>query len=114
MEPNIVIATTLRSRRLPAYGRQVHDNLTAGMLPAFGGNTVAVCIGWPTRCVLAYVVCIRDERRADGWDFDFLAGMDSIVWFDRQDRSYAEEVRDELVKAGCPIVAMLQMPEGDQ
>jgi hypothetical protein len=101
-------------RRLPAYGRQVRDSLNAGMLPAIGGNTVAVCIGWPARCVFAHVVCIRDERAADGWDFDFLAGVESIVWFDRRDRSYAEEVRHELVKAGCPIVAMLQLPEDEQ
>ncbi len=99
------------NRRLPAYGRQVRDNLNAGRLPALGGNTVAVCIGWPARCVLTHVVCLRDERPANEWNFDFLAGVESIVWFDRRDRSYAEEVRGELVKAGCPIVAMLQLPE---
>jgi hypothetical protein len=101
-------------RRLPAYGRQVRDNLNAGMLPAIGGNTVAVCIGWPAHCPFAYVVCNRDERPAHGWEFDFLGGVESIVWFDRRDRSYAEEVRHELVKAGCPIVAMLQLPEDEQ
>ena len=59
-------------------------------------------------------MCVPDERIANDWDFDFLAGTDSIVWFDRQDQSYAEEVRHELVKAGCPLVAMLQLPEDDQ
>ena len=101
-------------RRLPAYGREVRANLNSGMLPAIGGNTVAVCIGWPAQCVLAHVVCMPTERPASQWDFDFLAGTESIVWFERQDRSYAEEVRRELVKAGCPLVAMLQLPEGDQ
>lgn len=105
---------TTTPRRLPAYGRQVRDQLSAGMLPAVGGNCIAVCIGWPARCVLAHVVCVPDERIASGWDFDFLAGLDSIVWFDRQDKSYAEEVRHELAKAGCPLVAMLQLPEDDQ
>jgi hypothetical protein len=103
-----------QSRRLPAFGRHVRDQLNAGMMPAVGGNTVAVCIGWPARCVLAHVVCLRDERPADGWDFNFLAGVETIVWFDRQDRGYAEEVRRELVNAGCPVVAMLQVPEDDQ
>ena len=101
-------------RRLPAYGRQVRDNLNAGRVPALGGNTIAVCIGWPTQCVLAHVVCMPDERAANQWDFDFLAGTEPIVWFGRRDRSYAEEIRRELVKAGCPLVAMLQIPEDEQ
>lgn len=101
-------------RRLPAYGRQVRDHLNSGMLPALGGNTVAVCIGWPAQCVLAHVVCLPDERPADGWDFGFLTGVDSIVWFDHRDRTYAEDVRCELIAAGCPIVAMLQLPPEDE
>jgi hypothetical protein len=100
-------------RRLPAYGRQVRANLNAGKVPALCGNTIAVCVGWPAHCIFAHVVCVRDERSADQWDFDFLAGMDAIVWFDRRDLTYAEEVRLELLKAGCPIVAMLQLPEGE-
>lgn len=103
--------TMATERRLPAYGRQVRDNLNAGMLPAIGGNTVAVCIGWPKQCLFTHVVCIRDERPADGWDFDFLAGVEAIVWFDRRDRTYAEDIRQQLLNAGCPIVAMLQLPE---
>ena len=99
---------------MPAYGRQVRDNLNAGRMPALGGNTIAVCVGWPARCVLAYVVCAPEECPADGWDFRFLAGVEPIVWFGRQDRTYAEQVRRELVKVGCPIVAMLQLPEDDQ
>jgi hypothetical protein len=83
-------------------------------MPALGGNTVAVCIGWPAQCVFAHVVCVPDERPANQWDFDFLAGMESIVWFDRRDRGYAEQIRRELIKAGCPLVAMLQLPEDDQ
>lgn len=101
-------------RRLPAYGRQVRDNLNAGMVPALGGNTVAVCIGWPAQCVFAHVVCVRDERPADGWDFGFMAGVEAIVWFDYRDRTYAEDVRHELIATGCPIVAMLQLPEDEQ
>lgn len=97
--------------RLPAYGKRIRDKLNAGMLPAIGGNTVAVCIGWPVCCVLAHVVCAPDERPADGWDFGFLTGVETIVWFGRQDRSYAQQVRRALVKVGCPIVAMLQLPE---
>ena len=108
------VMKTTTSRRLPAYGRQVRDNLNAGRIPALAGNTVAVCIGWPAQCVFAHVVCLRDEHPAEGWDFAFLAGVETIVWFDRQDRSYAEEVSRELVKAGCPIVAMLQLPGGEQ
>jgi len=105
---------TSSHRRLPAHGRQVRDNLLGGLLPAVGGNTVAVCIGWPARCVLAHVVCVPAERAANEWDFDFLAGVESIVWFARQDCRYAEEVRRELVKAGCPQVAMLQLPDDAQ
>lgn len=101
-------------RRLPAYGRQIRDQLNAGMLPAVGGNTVSVCIGWPARGPFAYVVCAPDERPAEGWDYDFLAGVETIVWFDRKDRSYAEKVRRELVKADCPIAYMLQLPEDEQ
>lgn len=108
------MSASTQDRRLPAYGRQIRDNLNAGKLPALCGNTIAVCIGWPDQCVFAHVVCMRDERPANQWDFDFLAGMESIVWFDRRDRSYAEDVRRELVKAGCPTVAMLQLPEDEQ
>lgn len=102
------------ARCLPAYGRQVRDRLNAGEIPELGGGSIAVCIGWPTRCVLAHVVCIRDERPADGWDFDFLAGVEAIVWFDRRDGSYAQDVRHHLLRVGCPVVAMLQLPERDQ
>jgi hypothetical protein len=102
------------ARRLPAYGRSIRDNLYAGRVPALGGNTVAVCIGWPTRCALAHVVCLRDDCAANGWDFSFLAGVEAIVWFDRRDRRYAEEVRRELINVGCPVVAMLQLPEDEQ
>jgi hypothetical protein len=103
-----------KNRRLPAFGRQIRDNLNAGRMPALGGNTVAVCIDWPARCSLAHVVCPRDDRPANGWDFNFLAGVETIVWFDRQDRGYAEEVRRELLKSGCPIAYMLQLPDDEQ
>ena len=59
-------------------------------------------------------MCAPDERPADGWDFNFLAGVETIVWFGRQDRSYAEEVRHELLKTGCPIAYMLQLPVDEQ
>jgi hypothetical protein len=101
-------------RRLPAFGRQIRDNLSAGMLPALGGGAVAVCIGWPMRCALAHVVCVPVERAASQWEFGFLAGVETMVWFARQDESYAQEVRDELVRVGCPLVVMLELPEIDQ
>jgi hypothetical protein len=109
---NESMSGTLR-RRLPAYGRQVRDNLNAGRMPALGG-CVAVCIGWPARCVLTCVVCAPDEGPATSWDFAFLSGIEAIVWFSRQDNLYAEGVRRELVKAGCPLVAMLRLPEDVQ
>jgi hypothetical protein len=100
----------IERRRFPAYGRDMRDNLDAGLRPV-PGNTIAVCIDWPERCALAHVVCLPDERPADGYDFGFIAGVDTIVWFREPDRDYAETVQKELVKAGSPIVAMLCVPE---
>ena len=71
--------TAITARRLPAYGRELRANLDAGRLPALGGGAVAVCVGWPAQCALAHVVCPRDDRPANGWDFSFLAGIDAIV-----------------------------------
>lgn len=102
--------TTTSMRRLPAYGRTIRDALNAGMRPALG-NTVAVCIDWPAHCVLAHVVCLPSERTPDGYDYAFLAGVDTIVWFREQNSSYADQVRDLLITAGSPVVAMLRVPE---
>jgi hypothetical protein len=104
-----VMSTDVRLR-LPAYGRAVRDALSSGMRPT-QGNTVAVCIDWPERCVLAHVVCLPEERAANEYDFAFLGGVDCIVWFRAHRRRYAEEVRAQLIQVGSPIVAMLCVPE---
>jgi len=96
--------------RLPAYGRAVRSALEAGLRPALG-NTVAVCVDWPERCALAHVVCFPAERSPDEYDFTFLAGVATIVWFREHDRAYAEAVRARLVKIGSTTVAMLCVPE---
>jgi len=97
-------------RRLPAYGREVRHALNAGLRPAFG-NAVAVCIDWPERCALTNVVCLPTDRAPNEYDFGFIAGVDTIVWFRELDRVYAEAVRRQLQNAGSPIVAMLCVPE---
>ena len=102
--------TIVTSLRLPAYGRQIRNELNAGMRPALG-NTVAVCIDWPERCALAHVVCLPAERSPDEYDLTFLAGVATIVWFREHDRDYAEAVRARLVKVGSPNIYMLCVPE---
>jgi hypothetical protein len=98
------------TRRLPAYGRAIRASLNAGLRPVVG-NTVAVCVDWPERCALAHVVCLPRDRGPDEYEFGFIAGVDTIVWFREQDRGYAEAVRTELAKAGSPVIAMLCVPE---
>lgn len=102
--------TTILPRRLPAYGRTIRDALDSGMRPVLG-NTIAVCIDWPERCVLAHVVCVPSERPPKAYDYSFLAGVDTIVWFRGLHSAYADQVRELLTAAGSPVVAMLQVPE---
>ena len=101
-----------KANRLPAFGREVESNLRMGKRPSFGGGCVCVTPEWDWKPPLVRLVCPPDTP-ADVWRFDFLRGLDVLVFAYPRNAGYAIALRNCLLEAGCRIAALCIAPEPD-
>jgi hypothetical protein len=97
-------------RRLPAFGRAIRANLLAGKRPRIGGGCVCITTDWAIHIAIPRMVC-EPIVPAGSWDLTFLAGVEVLLLTRAPDAVYATALRDAMLDAGSPLVALCIVPE---